>query len=234
MTKIVARIKNLMALAEDQAGLPEGERAADIAAKLMREHAISMATVQMDVEEKIESDDNIPLGHAYWKRDLWMTLGIHCNCMCSYYRSSRYGIIFGKQSDIEVCHYLFDIICQQINREAKLYLNDLPDWYDRGDKKRKGNSFRRSATDGVSAKLREIREAGLQKDAAGTALVLKRGKEAEEAYMARYYPKGTKSSGGSYRSDRYSRCAAGFEAGKNVSLSRGLSDGGRSQQKRLK
>lgn len=44
--KMINRVKALLARADDQRGLPEGELAASIAERLMREHALTMEQLQ--------------------------------------------------------------------------------------------------------------------------------------------------------------------------------------------
>src|SRR5690606_35582036 len=79
-TGIVAKIKKLLALADDQRGKPEGESAARFADRLMREHAISMAEVDgLDLDADPLMEERFDLGRNTWRAYLMWTLARHCN-----------------------------------------------------------------------------------------------------------------------------------------------------------
>ena len=142
---IAAKIRKLMTLAERGEG-NEAEAAAEVAARLMREHAISMANLKET--ELLETDPlegtAFEVGTSSWKIDLAWALARHCQV--SAVRAVRHtswhptkkderGISldlgarkrrvfawgYGHRSDLEVWEYLYTVGVRQIEAEARRY-----------------------------------------------------------------------------------------------------------------
>ncbi len=205
--KIVNRIKNLLSRADDQHGTPEGELAAAIAAKMMREHAIQMEDLQ-EKEKIIQITQEI--GRSNWLRNLLNHVSNFCSCRCWIHSGRPMMSIAGYESDMEIAHYLFDLIKLQIENAAAQYVRNHPI----GGKKI-SNDFKMSAVAGVAAKLSAIKAQDKGSDPTGTALVLSRGREVSQWVNERNKLREGHSPG-------YSHNQSGFEVGKNVRLSNGI------------
>jgi hypothetical protein len=146
---IASKIRKLMTLAERGEG-NEAEVAAEMAQRLMREHAISMASLKET--EILEQDPLLELafevGQSSWKIALAWALGTHCQVSalrCTRHASwhptqkdergiavnlgSRKTRIFawgyGHSSDLEVWEYLYEVAVRQIECEARKYAQTL-------------------------------------------------------------------------------------------------------------
>lgn len=223
---LIKKIAKILALAEDQAGKPEGELAAKLAAKMMRAHAISMAEVggvNLDSDPMVV--DEIAVGRVTWRSKLAWTLAIHCNCTAlrAKIRKNLSGSqsakiqLYGHKTDVEVCQYLYEICEKQIEKALKVWKKDRKS---RGMTNRYGicQAYRESAVLGLSVKLAEIRAAGKKEDPKGTAMVISRAQKSED-----YMNEITGGRSGIYRGrSRSGFNTAGFEAGKNISLHKGV------------
>ena len=222
---IITKIEKLMRLARDQEGKPEGETAARFAARLMTAHAISMHEVDPDRQAEADPllEDTFDIPASTWRRQLWHHIATHCNLRSA--QSSAVGhskiYLYGHKTDVEVCKYLYDICERQIEASARAYVNslDMDDWgieYTRGDRKRKGNAFRRSAVYGLSEKLRTIRQDEQAENTTGFALVLSR-KQKVDNWVDETFTFGNAKAAAEYRHN-----AAGYSAGRDVNLSAGI------------
>lgn len=228
--KIVDRIKALLAIADDQRGLPEGEVAARIAEKLMRAHAITQDQLQ---EKETIVMASYEVGRSNWLRNTLNAVAIFCSCKAWINSGTRRMSLAGHQSDLEICLYLFDLIKLQIERECELYLarikrkNDFNPFVqevapsEEGGKKT-SNDFKMSAAAGVADKLRRIKQASQAEDVTGTALVLSRARQVEAWVSSQVKLKN--SAGSNYRYN-----PSGFAAGTNVRLSAGVGSKGTPQ-----
>lgn len=235
---IVAKIIKILALAEDQKGTSEGEVAARLAARMMRDHAISIADLQdvsTDSDPLMESA--IDVGRVTWRASLAWALAEHCNCAAlratvttsvrvvetgdGLYRAKRVGSqtasmrLFGHKTDIEVCQYLYDICERQVEEACKKWKKDRG-----GASYSEGQAFREAAVTGLNAKLHSIRRAESSGDSdAGTAIMVRRKEEAA-VFMRSVVTTIGRYRGGSTGS--YDAKAAGFAAGKEISLRAGV------------
>ena len=140
---IASKIRKLMTLAERGEG-NEAEVAAATAQRLMREHAISMASLKET--EILEQDPLMELafevGTSSWKIRLAWAMAEHCQV--SALRSTRWTARhpvthedmgkykrrvfawgYGHSSDLEVWEYLYEIALRQIESEARKYAQTL-------------------------------------------------------------------------------------------------------------
>ncbi len=221
---LIAKIVKLLALADNQEGLPEGELAAKLAARMMREHAISEADVNgvsLDTDPLLEGV--ILSGRTSWRSKLAYVLAKHCNCTALRHThninsggsQTAYMKIFGHRTDVEVCQYLYELCEKQIDKATE-------DWKKtrEGTRYGEGQAFRESAIMGLSQKLHDIRAAGQTEDPTGTALVLSRAKKADE-YMRSVAKIDGKYKGGS----KSGFSSEGYEAGRKIRLHAGVGDG---------
>ena len=216
---IEAKIRKLLALADDQAGRPEGERAAEVAARLMREHAVEMSAVAGEpgrAEEVVTRDVDVP--QATWRRTLLNVIAKYCDSLALYTRGSRVVHLIGFPHNLDLVEYLDEVCRRQIEEQARDCLRRLGEV--RG-KRTLGNSFRISAVASLSARLRRLKEKAEGVDAETTALVLSRARQVDD-YLARKFPRARRQAA-SYRPN-----SAGFAAGNKLRLDRGVA--GRSRR----
>ena len=140
---IASKIRKLMTLAERGEG-NEAEVAAATAQRLMREHAISMASLK---ETEILEQDPLmqvafEVGTSSWKIRLAWAVAEHCQV--SALRSTRWTARhpvthedmgeykrrvfawgYGHSSDLEVWEYLYEVALRQIESEARKYAKTL-------------------------------------------------------------------------------------------------------------
>ncbi len=152
---IASKIRKLMTLAERGEG-NEAEVAAATAQRLMREHAISMASLKET--EILEQDPMMELafevGQSSWKIQLAWAVAEYCQV--SALRATRWTTIhpvtgedlgdeykrrvfawgYGHSSDLEVWEYLYEVAVRQIESEARKYAKTLhtPDFMRWGTK----------------------------------------------------------------------------------------------------
>jgi len=222
---IITKIEKLMRLARDQEGKPEGETAARFASRLMTAHAISMHEVDPDRQADVDplTKDEIDVPASVWRRKLWHALATHCNLRSAQraYRGCSKIYLYGHKTDVEVCKYLYEICERQIEASARAYVDNLDrniwgEEYTRGERKSKGNAFRRSAVDGLGTKLRAIRRDTQAENTTGFALVISR-KQKVDNWVDETFTFGRAKASASYRHN-----AAGYSAGRNVNLAAGI------------
>lgn len=214
MSSVLDKIKRLLALAEDQAGLPEGERAAAIAERLMREHAISVAQLAEPPPDPIVEQEQHTTS-ATWRVELVATVARHCSCSAWRMRGSGTVVLVGHTSDVEVARYLFELCVRQIDAAARAFVQGVHPRLRRAH----GTAFRRSAVAGLAHKLQAQRDRAATTDPSGTALVHRRWTSVE-AFMERAHPHLR-----SRRGSAYSFSRAGWDAGQQVQLTGGLKGG---------
>lgn len=208
---MVEKVKSLLRLADNQKGLPEGELAAQIAARLMMQHAIDMDQVVDQPEQIVVFPAEV--GRSNWLRILLNQVALFCSCKAWLISGTRTMKVAGYESDLEIASYLFDLIKTQIDFQCRLLSRSG---------KSAANDFRMSAVAGVSDKLRAIKLASQQEDTTGTgaALVLARSREVE-IWVAEHVAGLKQGKGPTYRHDQ-----SGYVAGQNVRLSPGISSKG--------
>ena len=140
---IASKIRKLMTLAERGEG-NEAEVAAATAQRLMREHAISMASLK---ETEILEQDPLmqvafEVGQTSWRIQLAWALASHCQVSVlratrwtskhpvthedmGEYKRRYFAWGYGHSSDLEVWEYLFEVAERQIQSEARKYGRSL-------------------------------------------------------------------------------------------------------------
>ena len=214
-TKIIDRLKKMMRLAEDQAGLPEGVLAAQKAHALMVEHAIQMVDLR-DVEKEDIDTLELSIGHKAWKRSLLNILAKYCNCQMYYMTGTPLGCVVGFEAEAVVAKYLYEVVSKEIERHSKAYVKRFcasRPHIGRGDKVRLGNDFKATAVEGVRQKIAEIKKKTEQSHEVGTSLMVNRKQEVD-----RWVSANLKLHSRTCQS-RSSYSEAGFRCGQNISLS---------------
>jgi hypothetical protein len=230
--QILAKVKRLMALSNNNSNVNEAANAYKAAQKLLSENRLSMADVDSLVEESDEeeveaSDEGLYVGKRAitWKGSLAMGIA-QCNG-CDVYWNHTYkeGIgrckqlkVVGRQSDIDIVRWLYSSVSTQIESLCKIEMT-----FNGGGGKTFSNNFKKGATSAVVARLVEAKREVEQKYADTTALVLVKNKDAEVSkFMGTLGLRKTKTTS-RFDSSGYD---AGRAAGKRVNLTRGgLGDG---------
>lgn len=200
-SKIVTRIRKLLALAgSDNAN--EAATAAALADKLMREHAVSLST--LDEADLLERDPvgvtAIEVGRATWAIDLAWALASHCNV--SVVRARRYtdvnpwtkellkghsnrrvfAVAYGHRSDLEVWEYLYAVAKREIDRLTKaerVRIKERDGYVTRTE----GTQYREGLVIGLRRKLYTRRQADRAEAGSTTALALQ--SRAQRAALAK-------------------------------------------------
>mgnify|MGYP003144901450 CR=1 FL=1 len=237
--KIIERIRKLLSLAEGSSG-HEAETAAAMARRLMREHAVSQATVEESdrpndplVRVRVSFDglklrrNSDILGYsrtrtAWWKRELASAVGRYLDLRSAYNRGTNVWWFYGYQSDVEVAIYLYDICARQINDACKAHVDSLKHSYmcwSPGRSRTAGTEFRQSAVGGLRSKFRELKRTEQNEDPTGFALMVNR-KNAVNRWVESNFSFG---SAGSGWGGNASHSRAGWNAGREIRLNAGVS-----------
>ncbi len=171
--RIAERLAKLRKLAEDQAGTPEGELAAQIARQLMREHA--RARMGPAVAGDPFRKKRISLGKAApWRRRLAVAVAKHCACVAAWPRGSADVVLFGRRSSVLIGEYLLLVTLREVEGARQSWLrirgglgDEVPD-----ELRTPLNAFCQSAVTSITSRLTALREQERDADPAGHALVL--------------------------------------------------------------
>lgn len=256
MNKIIERIQKLLALAADQSDTPEGERAAEFAEQLMREHAISMAQLDTHEQEKVDpiTGKRYETSSSGWKKRVMWALARHCSCRAVYHTGMGSMTVVGHASDVEVCLYLYELCLRQIDQAAKDYLSDVAgdatDYWDISPDKRHDYEYEqryiakrwdfepslRGFRRWLGTNFRESAADGLQSKLRAIRDAAKKADEAGTALVLQRADKASKEFQRRYphlrteRSRGRLRNDAGYGAGKNINLTPGVGGSGRTKE----
>lgn len=233
---IINKIRKLRALAGDS-GSSEAEAAsaARIARNLMLKHALEES--DLDAEEKRADpldDIWIETGTTAWRRRLIGVVARHCNGDVLYYtrwtdcnpgtkaplkggfKRRKFARAFGHASDLAILGYLYEVAERLVMKAAKDWRE--AEWRWDPPSRRQMNSFRMGAVNGLSRNLREqrLREADTR-EGEEAALVL-----ANRHTLAVNHRKVLVPIVSAGRGTTVNGSNAGFRAGKNLSLNKGL------------
>ena len=230
--KILSKIRKLMALAEGSEG-NEAEVAGRLADQLMREHAVSLASLDEAalLEEDPVGGHELIVGRPAWMANLAWALASHCNVKAV--RGKRYRAVNGKgknvtvmfgyghRSDLQVWEYLYAVAHREIQRLAKAHrkAHELDYRWQSGGfglSRTEVTAFREGCVAGLRQKLYEQRQAAKAAQAHTTALAVQSRYDRAQAECARQHPRlGTFTGGVGASRD-------GVRAGRSISLSTGV------------
>ncbi len=216
MSKIHDKLKKLLNLAKNQSNTPEGDLAASLAAKIMREHMIRQEELIEEDKEQIAHITDETVSNVWWSI-LYHAVGKYTNVSICYsaFRGGRSITFVGYPHDIEVCKWLYHSIKNQLDAEwkslKKMYKKEhVPSWQQDTRK-----NFFASAVSKVGSRLRWMSRA--QKDdfsASETSIILSREGEVQNFAANLGWGKGS--------SYRYGGSSAGTAAGDKVKIQNGL------------
>lgn len=181
--KILARIKNLLDMANDVASPNEAAIAARRARSLMDKHQVSMADI---ADAEPDEFDSVPQGKAYrfmpvWKNILAVAVAKFNDCNCAqtseYYAAQkhyRHRVVFkGYRSDVIVAGAMYEYLVQTIDRLCATYIAVNHPEFDKYPA-RIGDAYKKGASQELCARLNamlEERNAEMQ-TATGTSLMV--------------------------------------------------------------
>jgi hypothetical protein len=173
MNKTRERIQKLLALAADQAGTPEGELAARMARRLLRERAWALAGLSPGERRRAEPYLRQPLalgGEEAWRRRLGGAVARHCACRLAWSWSRRQASLYGPESGVAITEYLFAVTSRRISEGCARYLSErqVPEAL----RPQADRAYCHSAVLALEARLERLRLGEAAVDPEGDALVL--------------------------------------------------------------
>lgn len=170
------RIAKLLHLAKDQAGTPEGEAAARIARKLMRQSAHARAKAWSKRSDITVTQRRFELGTRWpWRRRLAAAVAKHCACVAAWPRSGTHVILFGAVGTLDIADYLLGVLLRELDEARVAWRREQPDFEPNAapspDLARRTTGFCNSAVGAVEARLRSLRQEESAVDPTGHALV---------------------------------------------------------------
>lgn len=222
--KVLVKIQHLMKLAQAGTNANESASAFAQAQALLFKHKLEMSDVEKASaalnEEIIEGAKFLYEGKRAiaWKSRL--AGGICQLNACRYYiKRTRNGMkyaVVGRNSDIEVVHYLFNSIVEQIEIFSQDALNKCLI-----EGKTGSNNFKHAAAEKVISRLEETQRQIREEYKGTTALVFVDSKDAEVAKWVEKNLNLVYKSFGGHRGDD-SAASLGRQAGGKVSLNKGM------------
>ncbi len=229
MNRLLSKINKLRNLAQNNSNANEAATAAAMADKLMRDHAIT--TADLDLGALLSEDPLVCETHkitrASWSAQLAWAIGEHCRIKVLRSRSAEgtFARIYGHHSDVEVFLYLYEVARREIERAAKDHRTAMP-WLSRTAM----TSFREGAVYGLRIKLEEQRAAATQADTGTEVALRSRYQRAHDWCDTVLKREGTRVGvyGGGVGASH-----AGVNAGRNISLNPGIRAAHRQGQRKL-
>jgi len=171
-----SRIRKLLELARDQEGTPEGETAARIARRLMRQTAHARAKEWSQRSDITVGRRTLDLGARWpWRRRLASAVAKHCACVAAWPSRGTTVVLFGAVGTLDIADYLLRVLLREIDDARATWLTEQPD-HDAlepfsPDLARRTTGFCNSAVGAVETRLRELRRQERDEDPNGHALV---------------------------------------------------------------
>lgn len=232
--KILDRIRKLLAMAEDSSSPHEAAIAATRATKLMQKHNLDSAAVRVKqgVTDADTATQEADLGFGRipaWYSILLIPVAELHDCHVRYTRRQGKGpnpvetvaVFLGVDSDAQVCGYVFDFLCQQMDALSRRYKKENP-WASRADT----NDYRIGAAQGIVTVVKEMireKQVAEQQAASGTELMIVKRDIVKRVFNVNYGKRTRKTRNSSHM-------AQGYQDGQNVKIRPGV---GGSSQRRL-
>jgi hypothetical protein len=149
------RLERLKALAEDQAGTPEGELAARLAREITLDRHRQLSGMDLETRNQVDpfmrQDLNLG-GKAFWRRRVASLTAHHCDCLCSF--SGQQARLSGRRSSVLVADHLYQVMSRSITMEQIAWVgsNNLL------DDPRAGRDFAHSAVLALQHRLVTLRQ----------------------------------------------------------------------------
>lgn len=202
-----------LALAVDQAGMPEGDNAARIAERLMSAHGLTRDDVER-ISGPVERRE-VRCSSASWCRRLWHSAAKLCGARFLFHRGGPGGFVYGLPRDVDVAEYLYDLLNLQLEQEVGRRREGYGKW--NNPNRKQLTAIRGSFSLGVAHKVADL-VGHTPTHPAGEGLVLVR--KEKESLIDRHL----ELEGGEIRAVKLSVRLddAAFRAGRQASLRRGI------------
>ena len=170
------RIAKLLRLARDQEGTPEGDAAARIARKLMRQSAHARARAWSARSDLPVVQRRVELHHRWpWRRRLAAAVARHCACVAAWPQRGSHVLLFGAVGSLDIADYLLEVLLRELDCARAAWLtrqaDHVPGEPPGPELARRTTGFCSSAVRAVEARLRALREEESTVDPTGHALV---------------------------------------------------------------
>lgn len=160
---IIERVKRLRALSTSS-NLNEAATAASIAEKLIQEHSLAEAELEISQgsQEKTH-EDGIPLTNWDQRQTVWHNIllthlckAYNCEGVLKFSKEGKVGYYaIGRPSDIDTMRYQYTFFVVELTRLAHLL---APDYLRRGEGKRWHNSFYLGGVAAIGESLKKTRQ----------------------------------------------------------------------------
>lgn len=189
ISKVIDRVKKLLALASDKANEHESALAAIMAAKMMEEYNLAMADViEADLKKNKDNLVDEPISEVVyndrfpsWFQQLSCCISRVFDCHVKFdyfyeegnYQGKRRIKIFGYKPDVEVSKYVFSFVLGQIERlteEAWAKISDFEKRYISALSWKK--SYREGLVSRLSLEIKTLYKKEDIKTSSGTSLVV--------------------------------------------------------------
>ena len=239
MKKVMARIKKMLALTDNNPSAEEAAVAAAMASKLMDKYNLDHADVLMEAldEDSIVAHDT---GVSYardvppWvSRIIVATAQLH-DCEAKYttgYQSGKksvyYSVTFlGEKSDVIVASWVFDYLLSELKRLGLKFSKDIG-----GASNVQRYSFRKACAGEIASTLRRMlrdKEDAMSSKSTGKDLIIRKRDLVRQKFHVNYNTRSTRQHYGDHAA-----AAAGAQAGRGVSIRQGIEQSANKGQRRL-
>lgn len=172
-----SRVRKLLALAEDRAGTPEGETAARLARRLLREHQQELAGLSLEEQDRVDPFVRRELllgGSAHWRCRLFCAVALHCGCVAGYRPGAGVGWLYGRQGAVEVAEHLYLVLARALTHERVMFLFTRGAGLGELERDRAANNFCQSAILALESRMQQQREQERDLAPEGFALLAQR------------------------------------------------------------
>jgi len=219
----VARIRKLLALAEDQQGTPEGDAAARLARRMMLRYDLAARAVGEAEDDPVVRIELAIDGHVLWRRRLASAVATHCECLLSWSPSEARAWLYGRRSGVVVAEYLHAVLLREVQGARERHDADLPMMLGDKERTRRLGSFTTSAVLAIEHRLRALRQDEATTSPQDCALIRRRGRDLRD-WMAEH---GVRFTRGAPSVFAYS--AEGYAAGHAIALHDAMREQGEGQ-----
>jgi hypothetical protein len=150
------RLRRLIALAEDQAGTPEGDLAARLAREIMAARRSELKGLDLHARNDRDPFTRKTLdlgGRAFWRRRVASITARHCDGLCSFVEQE--ARLSGRRSSVLVAEFLYRVTSRSIAMEQAAWLGE----HQLFDEARAANDFAQSAVLALDSRLQGMRQA---------------------------------------------------------------------------
>ena len=223
--KILAKIQNLLSLAEDGGNDEESQTALLMAQKLMLKHRISQDNLSdTNREEIVLKSLSIYKRLYWWEKSLVKIIADNFRCMF-YIQSNRLPhqnsvqrkiVLMGYPEDVELAYEMFHLAADTMKYYSKLHIQQLNDVEMRNpDKASLRKSYYQGFMDGLKEKF-NLQMQAMRQENEKYALIIKTPKEVEDKFHQEITGRLSFSQPKLNRKNHAYH--DGFEKGKNVNL----------------